>query len=189
LREVLINAGVTTEAAQWYILNGPYTELMVASPRELDRNHGLAARAMEVAVEHDIVGCALLDLSSRLELTDHLLVAPAGTALADGDPRSARRYLSRGRSLLGALGVWPWAHVADWRRTRQWWRDETVQRALISWYDRAWMDAAHRLAACYRARRGTPTFGVLTIAESDACWVFRASLAEQVTPPHRQLET
>jgi hypothetical protein len=182
LREVLMVAGVKTAAAQWYILNGPFTEIMVASPRELDRNHGRAARAIEVAVEHDITGGGLLDLATRLDLTDHQLAVPGKQApQPTGDPRSARRYLSKGRALLHALGVWPWTHVNDWRCTRRWWCDHEVHRQLLAWHDRAWIAAAQRLAGCARARNGAPSTGVITVDEFEACRTFRTALAELAT--------
>jgi hypothetical protein len=179
LRDVLTATGVKTKAAQWYVLNGPFTEVMVSSPRELDRNHGRPARAIEVAVEHDIAGSELTDIATRLELTDHLVTTPGrASPTPTGDPRSARRYLRRGRQLLSALGVWPWARVDDWNRTRRWWLDEQVLRELLYWHDRAWMDAAERLAACARVRKGSPSVRALRIEEYEACRAFRSVLAD-----------
>jgi hypothetical protein len=113
LDEVLEGAGVKELAARDYILKGPFTELMVLSPSEHLRNYGRPARAIEVAAEHDISGRALVDLASSLDLTDHQMPVPRQDGTVTGESRGGRRYLSQGRGLLRALGVWPWAHVED----------------------------------------------------------------------------
>jgi hypothetical protein len=178
LQEVLTRAGVKYAAAREYILGGPFTEVMVYSPRELARNHGHAARALEVAAEHDIVGTDLADIASRLELHDHQLPLAGEPGMAKGDPRGGRRYLSSGRGLLAALGVWPWVHVNDWSRTRRWWRDPAVHKALIAWHDSAWLRAVQKLAWGARARYSSRLFRNLTGEEAIACLEFRRSLAE-----------
>ena len=150
LRPVFAAAGVRTKAAQWYILNGAFTEITVNSPRELDRNHGIAVRSLEVAAEHDLLGRPLTDLGDRLDLNDHPVAVPRQAGTVAGDPRGARRYLARGRRILAALGVWRWTHVEDWRRTRRWWEEPPVRHALLLWHDRAWQRDLERLA-CRRA--------------------------------------
>src|SRR4051794_19758462 len=62
LTEALASVGVRGPA-RWYVINGPYTDVMVTSARELHRNIGRPARAVEVAVEHDVLGRSLLELS------------------------------------------------------------------------------------------------------------------------------
>ena len=177
LDEVLKDAGVTTKAARDYVLSGPFTEVMVYSPRELDRNHGRAARAIEVAAERDIIGTELTDIASRLDLSDHLVPTPGRTdALLEGDPRGARRYLKRGRELLGALGVLPCVHIENWQRLRKWWQDPDVIHALLGWHDKAWMADAHRLAFVARARFGRQGHHVIRVDEHRACTTFRDQL-------------
>src|SRR5437868_5895730 len=65
LRRTLSEAGMGGKA-QDYVLAGPMINLMVYSPAELARNHGLAARAIQVAAEVDISGTHPSDISSRL---------------------------------------------------------------------------------------------------------------------------
>ena len=113
LEQVLENAGVKEPAARDYILKGPFTDLMVYSPREHLRNYGRPARAIEVAAEHDISGRDLTDLASWLDLTDHQMPVPRRDGTVTGESRGGRRYLTEGRRLLRALGVWPWAHVEN----------------------------------------------------------------------------
>jgi hypothetical protein len=178
LDEVLEGAGVKEPAARDYILKGPFTDLMVLSPNELLRNHGRPARAIEVAAEHDISGRTLVDLASSLDLTDHQMPVPCRGGTVTGESRGGRRYLSQGRALLRALGVWPWAHVDDWSITRRWWRDPAVFAALCSWHDKAWMRAAEQLAYNARARYGQAPSFVISVQEHEACRDFRRSLAE-----------
>ena len=178
LDEVLEGAGVKEPAARDYILKGPFTDLMVLSPSERLRNYGRPARAIEVAAEHDISGRALVDLASSLDLTDHQMPVPRQDGTVTGESRGGRRYLSQGRGLLRALGVWPWAHVEDWSRTRRWWLDPTVFAALCSWHDKAWMRAAEQLAYNARARYGQASSFVITVQEHEACRDFRGRLAE-----------
>lgn len=166
IERALGEAGVKKKEARWYIVNGPHTEVMVYSPRELHQKHGRPARAIEVAAERDIVGTPMLDLSARLDLADD----------ERDDFRSARRYLREGRRLLAALGVWPWAHVEDWNRTRRWWQSDEVVHTLVRWHDKAWMDAAHRLAFCARPRNGVTRRGLIAVGEDRACREFRAAL-------------
>jgi hypothetical protein len=175
---VLEGAGVKEPAARDYILNGPFTDLMVLSPSEHLRNYGRPARAIEVAAEHDISGRALVDLASSLDLTDHQMPVPGQAGAATGESRGGRRYLRQGRGLLRALGVWPWAHVEDWSRTRRWWLDATVFDALCSWHDKAWMRAAEQLAYNARARYGQAPSFMITVQEHEACRDFRERLAE-----------
>jgi hypothetical protein len=178
LDDVLKGAGVKEPAARDYILKGPFTDLMVLSPNERLRNYGRPARAIEVAAEHDISGRPLVDLASTLDLTDHQLPIPHRGGTVGGESRGGRRYLSQGRQLLRALGVWPWAHIEDWGRTRKWWRDPDVFVALCSWHDRAWMRAAEQLAYNARARYGQVPSFVITVQEHEACRDFRGRLAE-----------
>ena len=178
LNELLEGAGVKDPAAREYILAGPFTEVMVHSSKELARNQGLPARAIEVAAEHDISGSELADIATRVGLTDHELPLPGQPGTVTGDPRGGRRYLNEGRRLLGALGVWPWAHVESWSRTRRWWREETVFEALRSWHDKAWMRAAEHLAYNARARYGNTTSRVISVEEYHACRDFRSRLEQ-----------
>jgi hypothetical protein len=178
LHEILKAAGIEERAARKYILMGPFTDLMVTSPSELLRNHGKPARAIEVAAEHDIRGRSLVDLATWLSLTDHQAPLPRQEGVVIGDSRGGRRYLSQGRALLRALGVWPWAHVEDWSRTRRWWLDPAVFAALCSWHDKAWMRAAEKLAYSARARYGQAPSYIVTVGEHNACLGFRARLAE-----------
>jgi hypothetical protein len=178
LHETLQSAGVKEEVARDYVLNGPFTDLMVHSPSERLRNYGRPARAIEVAAEHDISGRALVDLASLLSLTDHQMPIPRHGGTTTGESRGGRRYLSLGRKLLHALGVWPWAHVEDWTRTRQWWRDPAVFAALRAWHDKAWMRAAQHLAYNARARYGQVASYVISVQEHEACLDFRRRLGE-----------
>jgi hypothetical protein len=178
LNELLKGAGVKEPAARDYILKGPFTDLMVLSPSEHLRNYGRPARAIEVAAEHDISGRALIDLASSLDLTDHQMPVPRQDGTVTGESRGGRRYLSQGRGLLRALGVWPWAHVENWSRTRRWWLNPTVFAALRSWHDKAWMRAAEQLAYNARARYGQAASFVITVQEHEACRDFRGRLAE-----------
>lgn len=185
LREVLSAAGVA-KPAQDYVLKGPMVDLMVYSPGELQRNHGLAARAVQVAAEVDIGGAKLAEISSRLRFTDHLIAVPQGEGVkAVGDPRRARRYLSEGRRVLRALGVWPWVHVDDWRKARRWWGQPEVVAAAIHWHDEAWWVAAQKLAWSARARNGLTRIRSLTMAEARACLEFRETL-RGLEPPMRR---
>lgn len=186
LNELLEGAGVKERAARDYILKGPFTDLMVLSPSEHLRNYGRPARAIEVAAEHDISGRALVDLASSLDLTDHQMPIPREDGTVTGESRGGRRYLSQGRRLLRALGVWPWAHVENWSRTRRWWLDPTVFAALRSWHDKAWMRAAEQLAYNARPRYGQASSLVITVQEHEACRDFRGRLAELGTerPDH-----
>jgi hypothetical protein len=177
LDEVLEAAGVKEPAARDYILSGPFTEIMFRSPGDLHRNHGWSGRAMEVAAEHDISGRSLIDLASSLDLTDHQEPIPRQAGTVTGESRGGRRYLSHGRALLRALGVWPWAHVEDWSRTRRWWRDPTVFASLCAWHDKAWTQALEQLAFSARARYGQSTGLVITVEENEACRTFRERLA------------
>lgn len=177
LDEVLENAGVKDAPAREYILSGPFTDLMVLSPNEHLRNHGRPARAIEVAAEHDISGRGLSELASWLDLTDHQLPVPRQGGTVTGDSRGGRRYLSHGRQLLRALGVWPWAHVESWSHTRRWWLDPTVFSALRAWHDKAWMRAAEQLTFNARARYGNLPSRVISVQEFEACKDFRARLA------------
>jgi hypothetical protein len=163
----LQGAGVEHPAARWYILRGPHTEIMVNSPREQAQKIGYPARSIEVAVEYDIVGSDLVDLSRRLDLTDHHHAA---------DARGARRYLSRGRGILTALGVWPWAHVVRWHPQHPWWKQDDVLRAVLVWHDRWWMQAAKQLARTQRARNANLSLRAMTREELEACHAFRESL-------------
>jgi hypothetical protein len=173
LRRILAANGVTDQPGQWYVIHGPYTEVMVESPRSLDRNLGHAARSLAVAAEVDICGGELTDLSRVLDLTDHE---------HGGDPRSARRYLSRGRRLFAALGVWPWANIARWPR-RAWWQEPDVIRGLATWQDRAWSRTAQKLVASVRARNGRASVNAINPVEFDAVRVFRAALDNPEAPP------
>ncbi|MHB1865458.1 MAG: hypothetical protein ACYCPS_04865 [Candidatus Saccharimonadales bacterium] len=133
--------------------------MVVYTSKELARNQGRAARAIEVAVEHDIGGSDLADIAGRSDsaITSYQCrAAPtrsAATRAAGGDTSST------GRELLAALGVWPWAHVESWSRQRRWWREEDVLRALVVWHDRAWMRALQRLAYSGRGRYGNSKSG------------------------------
>jgi hypothetical protein len=98
LSEALESAGVKDPVAREYILAGPFTEVMVHSSKELARNHGLPARAIEVAVEHDIIGSDLANIATRVGLTDHEMPLPGQAGTVSGDPRGGRRYLKQGRS-------------------------------------------------------------------------------------------
>jgi hypothetical protein len=178
LHEVLEAVGIKEYVARDYILKGPFTDLMVLSPGERLRNYGKPARAVAVAAEHDISGRLLVDLASWLDLSDHQVPLPRQDGTVTGDSRGGRRYLNQGRALLRALGVWPWAHVDDWSRTRRWWRDPTVFAALCAWHDKAWMRATEQLAYSARARYGQGTGFVITVEEHKACRVFRERLAE-----------
>ena len=166
LRDILAANGVGDDLAQSYVIHGPHTAVMVASPRELDRNHGRPARSMAVAAEVDICRGELSSLSSLLDLTDHEHA---------GDTRSARRYLSRGRALFAPLGVWPWAHIDRWPH-RSWCRDPAVVEPLASWHDLAWSRAAQRLVTSVRARNGRVSVAAMSLAESDAVRAFRGAL-------------
>jgi hypothetical protein len=177
LHQALVDVGVSHPVAREYIVRGPYTALMVSSPRELARNHGRPARAVEVAAGHDICGRELAHVASWLGLTDHLPARPRGVGTIEGDPRGGRRYLHDGRRILGALGVWPWAHVEDWGRTREWWRDPLVSDALVAWHDRAWTLALHDLAGNALARHGHLARWT-SIEEWGACQDFRSALIE-----------
>jgi hypothetical protein len=178
LDEALEGAGVKEPAARDYILKGPFTDLMVLSPSEHLRNYGRPARAIEVAAEHDISGRPLVELASSLDLTDHQVPVSHSGRTVVGESRGGRRYLRQGRGLLRTLGVWPWAHVDDWSRTRRWWRDPAVFAAISSWHDRAWMRAAEQLAWGARARYGQASSFVITVQEHQACLAFRSRLAE-----------
>jgi hypothetical protein len=169
--------GVKEPAEQSYVMNGPFTEIMVYSPRELHRNYGLPARAIEVAAEHDITGSDLADIASRLDLSDHRTPVPTRSDTVAGDPRGGRRYLSRGRQILAQLGVWPWTHVDSWVRTRRWWESDDVLRALLIWHDQAWIRATEDLVYCARTRYVGKPFRAVTIQEHHACVDFRARLA------------
>lgn len=177
LAEALLAAGVKHPVARACILSGPYTELMISSPRELARNHGRPARAVEVAAAHDISGRKLADLASWLDLTDHLPAQLRSVGTREGDPRGGRRYLQTGRHILAGLGVWPWAHVEEWGRTRDWWRDPLVHQALISWHDKAWTHALHELAGNALARHGHLARWT-SIEEWQACHDFRSRLVD-----------
>jgi len=175
LRRTLANAGVDGPA-QSYILGNRFTRTVVSSPRQLGRNFGLPALAVEIAVEHDIRGHDLRELAERLDLSDHKLVLPGSRQIGEGDPRGGRRYLSRGRRILKALGVWPWAHIDEWRAARPWFERRAVLVELLGWHDAAWTEAAEELALSARARHGAPPVGTPTASERQACERFRADL-------------
>ncbi|MEJ7785604.1 MAG: hypothetical protein WKF96_12435 [Solirubrobacteraceae bacterium] len=176
LDDALSAAGVNHPTAREYVIHGPFTSLMVHSAAELHRNHGMAARAIEVAAELDVYGRPALELADFLGLNDHRTPNAGTPGETIGDPRGLRRHRQRGRELLRSLGVWPWVEIDDWRTTRRWWEHRPVVLALERWHEKEWMTAAEALLIGRRARANRLDFRGISITEYEACTQFRGNL-------------
>ncbi len=108
------------------------------------RNLGALGRAMIAAVAADLHDWPKSQVSELLGLHDHELQSPGGAIGIEA--RGARRYVSRGRKALGALGTWPWTHGEAGRLPAAWRSDPSFVAPLANWHSAACAELESQLA-------------------------------------------